>query len=159
MLHGSVLKWGNITKQSTPLPLPSIQRWGVCCFLQVARTAALTIVKTGVTIVSYFGNVTASLFALTIVRKFTPRWSKTVRTNYSYTKQGLWVLKFINKPFRLIGLIWSDWLATNQNVTLLFARARRAYINMQKKNQAWSEGETNKKQTKNLHRLIRTSCC
>ena len=33
----------------------------------------LTIVKTGITIVSYFGNVTASLFALTIVRKFTPR--------------------------------------------------------------------------------------
>ena len=33
----------------------------------------LTIVKTGITIVSYFGDVTASLFALTIVRKFTPR--------------------------------------------------------------------------------------
>ena len=33
----------------------------------------LTIVKTGRTIVSYFGNVTASLLALTIVRKFTPR--------------------------------------------------------------------------------------
>ena len=43
----------------------------------------LTIVKTGITIVSYFGNVTASLFALTIVRKFTPRWSKTIQTNYS----------------------------------------------------------------------------
>ena len=33
----------------------------------------LTIVKTGITIVSYFGDVTASLFALTTVRKFTPR--------------------------------------------------------------------------------------
>ena len=33
----------------------------------------LTIVKTGITIVRYFGNVTASLFALTTVRKFTPR--------------------------------------------------------------------------------------
>ena len=33
----------------------------------------LTIVKTGITIVSYFGNVTATLFVLTIVRKFTPR--------------------------------------------------------------------------------------
>ena len=43
----------------------------------------LTIVKTGITIVSYFGNVTASLFALTIVRKFTPRWSETIQTNYS----------------------------------------------------------------------------
>ena len=32
----------------------------------------LTIVETGITIVSYFGNVTASLFTLTIVRKFTP---------------------------------------------------------------------------------------
>ena len=33
----------------------------------------LTIVKVGITIVSYFGNVTASLFVLTIARKFTPR--------------------------------------------------------------------------------------
>ena len=33
----------------------------------------LTIVKTGITIVSYFGNVTAFMFALTIVRKFTAR--------------------------------------------------------------------------------------
>ncbi len=33
----------------------------------------LTIVRTALTIVSYFGNVTASPFALTIVRKFTPR--------------------------------------------------------------------------------------
>ena len=43
-----------------------------------------TMVKTGITIVSYFGNVTASLFALTIVRKFTPWRSKTIQTNYSY---------------------------------------------------------------------------
>ena len=28
------------TKESTLLPLPSIQSWGVCCFLQVARTTA-----------------------------------------------------------------------------------------------------------------------
>ena len=39
----------------------------------VVTSGLLTIVKTGITIVSYFGNVTASLFALTIVRKFTPR--------------------------------------------------------------------------------------
>ena len=32
----------------------------------------LTIVKTEITIVSYFGNVTVSLFAPTIARKFTP---------------------------------------------------------------------------------------
>ena len=145
MLHGSVLKWGNITKQSTPLPLPFIQRWGVCCFLQVARTAALTIVKTGVTIVSYFGNVTASLFALTIVRKFTPRWSKTIRTNYSYTKQGLWVLKFINKqPIRM----WHFFL---------LVRDDHNYINMQ--NKSVKRGGNQKQETKNLHRLIRTSCC
>ena len=37
------------------------------------RSGLLTVVKTGTTIFSYFGNVTASLFALTIVRKFTPR--------------------------------------------------------------------------------------
>ena len=46
-------------------------------FMQMSVAAVtsglLTIVKTGITIVSYFGNVTASLFALTIVRKFMPR--------------------------------------------------------------------------------------
>ena len=41
--------------------------------MAAVTSGLLTIVKTGITIVSYFGNVTASLFALTIVRKFTPR--------------------------------------------------------------------------------------
>ena len=41
--------------------------------LAAVTSKLLTIVKTGITIVSYCGNVTASLFALTIVRKFTPR--------------------------------------------------------------------------------------
>jgi len=41
--------------------------------MAVVKSGQLTIVKPGITIVSYFGNVTASLFALTIVRKFTPR--------------------------------------------------------------------------------------
>ena len=41
-----------------------------------------------ITIVSYFSSVTATLFALTIVRNFTPRWSKTIQTNYSYTQAG-----------------------------------------------------------------------
>ena len=41
--------------------------------LAAVTSGLLTIVKTGTTIVSYFGNVTTSLFALTIVRKFTPR--------------------------------------------------------------------------------------
>ena len=55
------------------------------CFLASKTMAAvtsglLTIVKTGITIVSYFGNVTASLFVLTIVRKVTPRGSKTIQT-------------------------------------------------------------------------------
>ena len=45
----------------------------VCPTMEVVTSGLLTIVKTGITIVSYFGNVTASLFALTIVRKFTPR--------------------------------------------------------------------------------------
>ena len=31
------------TKECTTLPLPSIQSWGVCCFLQVARTVAQTL--------------------------------------------------------------------------------------------------------------------
>ena len=43
------------------------------CTMAAATSALLTIVNTGITIVSYFGNVTASLFALTIVRKFTRR--------------------------------------------------------------------------------------
>ncbi len=41
--------------------------------LAAVTSRLLTIVKTALTIVSYFGNVTASLFTLTIVRKFTPR--------------------------------------------------------------------------------------
>ena len=47
----------------------------------------LTIVKMGITIVSYFGNVTASLFVLTIVQNLHQR-SKTTQTNYSYTQAG-----------------------------------------------------------------------
>ena len=57
--------------------------------MAAVTSGLLSIVKTGITIVSYFGNVTASLFALTIVRKFTPRWPKTIKTNYSYTHAGL----------------------------------------------------------------------
>ena len=41
--------------------------------MAVVTSGLLTMVKTGITIVSYFVNVTAFLFALTIVRKFTPR--------------------------------------------------------------------------------------
>ena len=56
--------------------------------MAAVSSGLLTIVKTGITIVSYFGNVTASLFALTLVRKFTPRLSKTIQTNYRYTQAG-----------------------------------------------------------------------
>ena len=41
--------------------------------MAAVRSGLLTIVKTGITIAGYFGNVTASLFALTIAKKFTPR--------------------------------------------------------------------------------------
>ena len=47
-----------------------------CAYVKIVAAVTsglLTKVKRGITIVSYFGNVTASLFALTIVRKFTPR--------------------------------------------------------------------------------------
>ena len=54
--------------------------------LAAVTSGLLTIVKTGITIVSCFGNVTASLFALTIVRKIKARGSKTIQTNYSYTQ-------------------------------------------------------------------------
>lgn len=40
--------------------------------MAVVTSGLQTIVKTGITVVSYFSNVTASLFALTIVRKFMP---------------------------------------------------------------------------------------
>ena len=46
---------------------------GLWKIMAAVTSGLLTIVKTGITIVSYFGNVTACLFALTIVRKFTPR--------------------------------------------------------------------------------------
>ena len=37
-----LLKWGNFGQQKNPhpSPVPSIQSWGVCCFLLVARTRA-----------------------------------------------------------------------------------------------------------------------
>ena len=38
--------------------------------MAAVTSGLLTIVKMGITIVSYFGHVTASLFAPTIVRKF-----------------------------------------------------------------------------------------
>ena len=41
--------------------------------MAAVTSGLLTIVKTGITIVSYYGEVTASLFALTVVKKFTPR--------------------------------------------------------------------------------------
>ena len=45
----------------------------VCMHHHHATTSGLlTIVKAGITIVSYSGNVTASVFALTVVRKLTP---------------------------------------------------------------------------------------
>ena len=59
----------------------------------------LTIVETGLTIVSYFGNVTASLFALTKkLENLRPRDPKQYRRTIVIPKQGLWVsLKFTNK--------------------------------------------------------------
>ena len=44
-----------------------------CVTMAALTSSLLTIVKTGITIVSYFGNVTSSRFAPAIVRKFTPR--------------------------------------------------------------------------------------
>ena len=41
--------------------------------LAAVTSGLLTIVKTGITMVSYFGDVTASLFAITMLRNFTPR--------------------------------------------------------------------------------------
>ena len=46
--------------------------------LATVTSGLRAIVKTGITIVSYFGNVTASRFALTIVRKFTPLYPSEV---------------------------------------------------------------------------------
>ena len=56
--------------------------------MAAVTSGLLTIVKTGITIVSYFGNVTASVFALTIVRKLTSRSPKSIQTNYSNTQAG-----------------------------------------------------------------------
>ena len=41
--------------------------------MAAVTSGLLTIVKKGITIVSYFGNVAVSLFALTIVRDCTSR--------------------------------------------------------------------------------------
>ena len=52
--------------------------------MALVKSDVLTLVKTGITftVVSYFGDVTASLFALTLVWKFTPRRSKTIQAKY-----------------------------------------------------------------------------
>ena len=72
----------------------------------------LTIVQTGITIVSYFSNVTAFLFALTTVIKFTSWWSKAIETTVAIVipKQGSWVnLMFKHKqPIRM----WQFFLHT-----------------------------------------------
>lgn len=40
LLRHGVFKWGlRRGKQAIPLPLSSIQSWGLCCFLPEARTA------------------------------------------------------------------------------------------------------------------------
>ena len=72
--------------------------------LILAAVISLTMVKTGITIVSYFGNLTASLFALTIVRNLRLGDPKQYRLNIVIPKQGSWVsFKFTNKhKIRLI---------------------------------------------------------
>ena len=69
--------------------------------MAAVTSGLLTIVKTGITIVSYFGNVTASLFALTIVRHLGD--PKQYRLTIVIPKQGSWVsFKFTNKqPIRM----------------------------------------------------------
>ena len=59
--------------------------------LAAVISGLLTIVKTGITIVSYFGNVTASLFALTIVRNLRLGDPKQYRLTIVIPKQGSWV--------------------------------------------------------------------
>ena len=56
--------------------------------LAAVISGLLTIVKTGITIVSYFGNVTASLFALTIVRNLRLGDPKQYRLTIVIPKQG-----------------------------------------------------------------------
>ena len=56
--------------------------------MAAVTSGLLTIVKTGITIVRCFGNVTTSLFALTIGRNFTPLWSKTMQTKGLFTWSG-----------------------------------------------------------------------
>ena len=71
--------------------------------LAAVTSGLLTIVKTGITIVSYFGNVTASLLALTIVRKLRLDDPKRYRLTLVIPKQGSWVsLKLTSKrPIRM----------------------------------------------------------
>ena len=66
--------------------------------MAAVTSGLLTIVKIGITIVSYFGNVTASLFALTIVRNLRLGDPKQYRLTIVIHKQGSWVsFAFANK--------------------------------------------------------------
>ena len=71
---------------------------------------------------------------------------KQYRLNIVIPKEGSRVsLKFTNKQ--------TNKQTNNQNVTILSARARWAYINMQTKNQAWSEGKTKNNKQKIYNKI------
>ncbi len=96
----------------------------------------ITIVKTALPKVSYFGNVTASLFTLAIVRKFTPRRSKTIQTNYSLY------------PIKVNGLVLS---LQTKNQTECDNCFRTCEMNIYMQNKARRERKKEKKKAKKLH--------
>ena len=71
--------------------------------MAAVTSGLLTIVQTGITKDSYFGNVTASLFALTILENLRLGDPKQYRLTIVIPKQASWVsLKFTNKqPIRM----------------------------------------------------------
>ena len=79
-----VLEWTTFGEQNNPhpSPLPSIQSWGVCCFLQIARTAAQHCMEE-------IGERNLYFLFFKLAKRQKGSWGRSVSTNFvadcSYT--------------------------------------------------------------------------
>ena len=72
-----VLEWTSFGEQNNPhpSPLPSIQSWGVCCFLQIARTAAQHCMKE-------MGERNLYFPFFKLAKRQKGSWGRSVSTNF-----------------------------------------------------------------------------
>ena len=98
-LYSSRTKQESQQKNPHPSPVPSIQSWGVCCFLQVARTSALHCVEGMGEEKLYF------LLLKPVKRKKSPVQGQSVSTRFvadcSFLACATEELNFLLSPFLL----------------------------------------------------------